>query len=58
MITAYEDEEKKRLENQLKDYEKQIERETQNERTKHQRNVEQVNKFNDFYLPYHTSDHG
>lgn len=43
-MTAYEDEEKKRLESQLKDYEKQLERDTKNEQAKHQRNVEQLNQ--------------
>lgn len=44
LATEYEREEQKRLEGQLRDYEKQLERDTENEKAKHQRNMEQLSQ--------------
>lgn len=40
----YEQTEKKRVENQLKDYERQLEHDTESEKTKHDRNVQLLNQ--------------
>lgn len=44
MITDFEKNEKKRLDAELKAYEKQLEQETQKEKEKHDKNVDSLNK--------------
>lgn len=47
LLIEYEEEEKRRLASQLKDYEKQLERETENEKAKQERSIEELKQRKD-----------